>query len=46
MRASVSNKFFVDSNGQSWPLSISRARAPRAGRRHDPELHFVAPRIR
>ncbi len=30
MRASVSNKFPVDSNGQSWPCPISRARAPRA----------------
>ena len=30
MRASVSNKFLVDSNGQSWPCPISRARAPRA----------------
>ena len=30
MRSSVSNKFPVDSNGQSWPRPISRARAPRA----------------
>ena len=25
MRASVSNKFLVDSNGHSWPCPISRA---------------------
>ena len=30
MCASVSNKFLVDSNGQSWPCPISRARALRA----------------
>ena len=30
MRASVSNKFLVDSNGQLWSCPISRARSSRA----------------